>query len=70
MSKFKKIARITMIVLFPLGMLYCIGKNLFCGSFSSFMGGVFLFLIGGIVSLFLFAPEVVEPAINFFRWLV
>ena len=70
MNKLKKIFRIMLIVLFPLGVLFCIGKNLFSGNFVGFLGGLFLFVIGAIVGLIIFAPEVYQPIINFFRWLL
>ena len=64
-DKLKKIATIIMIVLFPLGMIYCIGKNLFSGNFASFLGGVCLFIVGFILAIFLLRPDIVEPIINF-----
>ena len=65
MDLLKKIGTILLVILFPLGILYCIGKNLFTGNFASFLGGVFLFAVGFVVSIVLFRPDIVEPVIQF-----
>ena len=62
----KRLLRIFLIVLFPLGIIYCIGKNLFSGNFVSFLGGIFLFACGFALSVYLLRPDLVEPIIRFF----
>ena len=67
MKTLKKILSIMMIVLFPVGILYCVGKNLFSGNFATFMGGVLLFASGFVLALFLLRPDVVAPVASFFN---
>ena len=66
MEIFKKTIRIVMMVLFPLGIIYCVGKNLFSGNFASFMGGVFLFVLGFVVSVCWLRPDIFQSIISFF----
>ena len=66
MEIFKKVLRIILIVLFPLGIIFCIGKNLFSGNFVSFLGGVLLFGLGFLLALWTLRPDLVEPIKNFF----
>lgn len=63
----KKPTKIILWILFPLGLLYCIGKSLFGGSFANFLGGVTLFGIGMLVSIYFFRPDIVSPVITFVR---
>lgn len=62
----KKFWKIVLVVLFPLGVIYCVGKNLFSGNFSAFLGGVFLFAIGFGLSVYLLRPDIVENILRFF----
>ena len=64
--KDNKFFKILMIIFFPLFMLYCIGKNLFRDDILSFFGGVFLFVVGFLVGLFILRPDLVAPIIRFF----
>lgn len=64
--KKNKVLTIIMIILFPIGIVYCVGKNLFGGNFVSFLGGVLLCGLGFVLALFLLRPDLVEPIINFF----
>ena len=70
MKTLKKIATILMIVLLPIGMIYCIGKNLFNGNFASFLGGISLFVIGFVLAIVLLRPDIVEPIISFINKVV
>lgn len=67
MNKLNKILTIIMIILFPLGIIYCIGKNLFNGNFASFLGGWFLFGLGFVFCIILLRPDISEPVFEFFR---
>jgi hypothetical protein len=70
MKTLKKIATIIMIVLLPLGMIYCIGKNLFNGNFASFLGGVSLLVVGFVLAIVLLRPDIVGPIISFINKVV
>lgn len=61
----KKFLTILLIVFFPLGIIYCVGKNLFTGGFASFLGGVFLCGIGALLVIYFLRYDLVEPIINF-----
>lgn len=67
MKTIKKIITITAIILFPLFMLYCIGKNLWNRGLIEFLGGLFLLITGFIIAVFVLRPDIVEPIINFFK---
>lgn len=67
MKKLNKVLTIIMIILFPIGIVYCIGKNLFSGNFAPFLGGLILFLGGFVLAMFLLRPDLVEPIISFFK---
>ena len=56
-----------MIIIFPLGIIYCVGKNLFNGNFAAFLGGIFLFIGGFVLALFVLRPDIVEPILTFFK---
>ena len=66
MNSFKKVLNIILVILFPLGIIYCIGKNLFSGNFASFLGGIMLFALGFVLCVFWLRPDIVEPIITFF----
>ena len=66
MDNKSKIFRTIMIILFPLGILYCVGRNLFKSDFASFLGGLFLLAGGFVLAIFLLRPDLVEPIISFF----
>lgn len=54
----KIILTVLMIILFPLGIVYCIGINLFAGKkFTAFLGGVLLFGVGMLLAIYLVRPE-------------
>ena len=61
----KKFMTILMVLIFPLGVIYCLGKNLFNRDFVAFLGGVFLFLGGFGLSLWLFNHEIVIKFLPF-----
>lgn len=60
------VKRLLLIALFPIGMLYCIGKNLWSKDLASFLGGIFLFLAGFIVSIVLLRPDIIDKIVSFF----
>ena len=66
MKKLNKVLTIIMIILFPLGIVYCICKNLFSGNFASFLGGVLLFAGGFIVSVVLLRYDIIQSIGAFF----
>ena len=65
MDKLKKVLTIIMIVIFPLGIIYCIGKNLFNGNFVTFLGGVFLAVIGFVVCVIWLRPDIIQSIVSF-----
>ena len=69
MKKIKLLKLLLLIVFFPLGIIYCIGKNLFGGGFASFLGGIFLFAVGFIVALYFLRYDLVKPVIGFIQTL-
>lgn len=70
MKTLNKILTIIMIIIFPLGIIYCVGKNLFNGNFASFIGGILLFVIGFVLAIFLLRPDIAQPIITFFSSLI
>ena len=70
MKNLNKILTIIMIILFPLGIIYCIGKNLFSDNFASFLGGIFIFILGVGLSIYYLRPDILEPILNFIRNLI
>ena len=66
MDKKNKIIKTLMIIFLPLGILYCVGKNLFNGNFATFMGGVCLFLGGIVVATIWLRPDIIQSIVKFF----
>lgn len=62
----KKIFRIILMVLFPLGVVYCIGRNLFSGGFASFLGGVILFASGVLFAVLLNNTDFIQKLLVIF----
>lgn len=57
----KKFLRILLIVLFPLGIVFCIGKALFSNKdFSSFLGVLIICGLGILLGFYIGQPETVE----------
>ena len=55
----KKFVRIMMVILFPIGILYCIGRALFTGNgFASYLGMIFIFGIGILLGVHFGNPEI------------
>jgi hypothetical protein len=63
----KKILNTLLIIFFPLGVLYCVGKNLFSGNFASFLGGIFLVCIGFCLAIYFLRPDLIEQILVFFQ---
>jgi hypothetical protein len=59
-----KFLRNLLIIFFPLGVIYCVGRNLFAGNFASFLGAVFIFLGGFIVAILLLRPDILQTIIT------
>lgn len=59
----KKLGTILLIIFFPLGILFCVGKCLFSGGFANFLGGVFLCLIGAGLCIYFLRYDLVEPIV-------
>ena len=66
-KRFSKVLNILLVIFFPVGIIYCIGKNLFGGNFSTFLGGLLLFASGFVLALFLLRPDIVKPVLSFFN---
>lgn len=63
----KKLLKVLLVLIFPLGMLYCIGKNLFSGNAASFLGGVLLLAIGFILAVGLLRHDLIDLVIAYCR---
>lgn len=61
----KKLIKWLSIILFPLGIIYCVGKNLFSGNLSQFLGGIFMSFIGAGIAIYFLRYDLVEPIISF-----
>jgi len=68
-SPIKKILTVLLIILFPLGMIYCIGIALFSDkrSFKTFIGIVLIFGIGILLGMYFIDHTVYDAIIN---WIV
>lgn len=58
MDKLKKIFKIISYVIFPLIMLYCIGRALFTRDIYCFFGGISLAVIGIVLGAWLVNPNI------------
>ena len=65
-NELNKKTKMLLVILLPLGIVYCIGKNLFGSNFVAFLGGVLIFAAGFLLALFLLRPDIVEPIVNLF----
>lgn len=59
----KKAIKIISIILFPLIMVYCIGKSLFGNKISGFFGSIFLVGIGIVVGIAIVEPQAISEFI-------
>ena len=62
---FQTLLTILLIVFFPLGILFCVGKNLFSGGFTQFLGGILLFAAGAVLAIYFLRYDLIEPVIVF-----
>lgn len=62
----KTILIVIVVILFPIGILYCIGKALFADNrtFATYLGMLFIFLAGFIVCFLIFRQDLVQAAVN------
>lgn len=58
MDTLKKIITIILIILFPLGILYCMIHTI-AKDFPSFLGGIFLVGAGIVLGIYIVKPEIV-----------
>ena len=57
----KKIFRIFLIIMFPLGIIYCVGRALFTGKdFASYIGMIFILGLGILLGVYFCNPEMVK----------
>lgn len=57
----KRFWRIFLIILFPLGIVFCIGKALFSNKdFASFLGMILILGVGVLLGVYLGNPEMVN----------
>ena len=61
----KKLLKILLIIFFPIGIIFCIGKCLFSGGFANFLGGVFLCSIGAGLAIYFLRYDLIEPIVVF-----
>lgn len=61
----KKILKVLLIIFFPLGIIYCVGKNLFSGNVAQFLGGIFLAVGGACTTIYFLRYDLVEPIFEF-----
>lgn len=54
-----------LIILFPLGALFCLGRALFKHDWLTFLGVIIAFLIGMVLGSYLMNPEWYAPFFNF-----
>lgn len=66
----EKVIKTLLIIFFPLGIVYCVGKNLFRDSFACFLGGIFLCAIGAALAIYFLRPDIVQQIIEFFMQIV
>lgn len=54
----KKLVKVLLCIFFPIGIVYCVGVNLFAGKgVASFLGGILLFGCGMLLCAYLITPE-------------
>lgn len=53
----KKIFKVLLIILFPLGIIYCIGQNLFSKNFAGFLGAIFILGGGVLLGIYIKDPQ-------------
>lgn len=61
---FKKILNVLLVIFFPIGAIYCVGKSLFANGISGFIGAILLFVIGATTAIFIFRYDLVEPIVE------
>lgn len=60
----KKILRIILIILFPLGIVYCVLNSLLGNKFTGFLGIIFACGIGVVLGIYLIEPQVLVGILN------
>ena len=66
-KKFNMIRNIILIILFPLGIIYCIGKCLFANSLCGFIGALLLCMCGFCVGIYLYDIGVLDNCISYIK---
>lgn len=63
METLKKLFSILMVIIFPLGILYCVIHTL-GREFSTFLGSIFLLGIGILVGIYIVEPQILCDLLN------
>lgn len=63
METLKKIGIALLVIIFPLGILYCILHTL-GNKFITFIGGICLLVIGGIIGIYIVEPQILCELFN------
>lgn len=66
-KKFNMIKNIILIILFPLGIIYCIGKCLFANSLCGFIGALLLCVCGFCIGVYLYDTGVLDTCIAYIK---
>lgn len=66
-NKLNKLITILFIILFPLGIIYCVGKCLFANSIAGFIGALLLCVAGFCIGVYLYDIGVLTPAVEFVK---
>lgn len=64
-KKLKKLQTILLIIIFPLGVLYCILHTLGY-DLCTFLGSIFLLAIGILLGIYIVEPQLIQ---SWFEWL-
>lgn len=56
-----------LVIIFPVGIVYCLSKALFGNNFPTFLGVVFAIGIGILLGIYLVHPEFYINIINWFK---
>ena len=65
MKNSNSLLTLLLIICFPIGIVYCIGKNLFNGNFASFIGAILIFGAGFCLAVWLLRPDISQTVIDF-----
>ena len=63
MATLKKIGLALLVIVFPLGLIYCIVHTL-GKEFSTFLGGICLLMIGILIGIYIVEPQILCELLN------